>query len=112
MAELLGVKEVSKIGDISFYSHEPLSSGERNRRSKTKKLIQEIFAPEWLHSPLIGEQRHQIGAKEIQEATNSNKCFVTLHLSAFATKPEEFIEHELDWQEWIRFLRGYSKTVR
>ena len=36
---------------------------------------------------------------------------MTLHLSAFATKPEEFIEHELDWQEWIKFLRRYSKTV-
>ena len=46
VGELLGVKEISKIGDINLYSHEPLSPGQRNRRAKTKKLIHAILAPE------------------------------------------------------------------
>ena len=110
VGELLGVKEVSKIGDINLHSHEPLSPGQRNQRAKTKRLIHAILAPEQLHSPLTGEKRNQIGAKKIQCANNSNKCFVTLHWNEFASKLEDFVEQEFDWQDWIKFLRRYSKN--
>ena len=36
---------------------------------------------------------------------------MTLHWNEFASKLEDFIEHEFDWQDWIKFLRRYSKTV-
>ena len=54
VAELLGVKEITKIGDIDLKKHEPLSPSQRNRRSKTKKLVQDLLAPNWLHFSLIG----------------------------------------------------------
>ena len=50
IAQLLGVKEIKRIGDLDLKGHKPLSATERNRRSKTKKLAEELFAPKQLHS--------------------------------------------------------------
>ena len=81
VAFLLGVKEITKIGDIDLKRHDPLSPNQRNRRSKTKKLVQDLLAPNRLHFPLIVEKSHQNGAKAeiISKATNLNTCFLTFH---------------------------------
>ena len=37
VGELLGVKEIIKIGDINLHSHEPLSTSQRNRKGQDEK---------------------------------------------------------------------------
>ena len=64
LGQLLGIKEIHKIGDINLgKGHESLSPSQRNRRSKTKKLVDGLFTPKRLHFPLIDDKRNQIGCK-------------------------------------------------
>jgi hypothetical protein len=112
VAELLGVKEITRIGDIDLKRREPLSPSQRNRKSKTKKLVQDLFGPNRLRFSLKDEKSHQNGAKSdlISKASNLNTCFLTFHKSVDALCEEEFIENELEWQDFIKFLRQHSKT--
>jgi hypothetical protein len=112
VAHLLGVKEITKIGDLDLKGHERLSPGQRNRRSKTKKLVQDLLAPKRLHFSLEEEKSHQISAKAqlVSKASNLNTCFLTLHKSVEASFEDDFIEQEFEWHELIKILRASSKT--
>jgi hypothetical protein len=104
VAELLDVKAITRIGDIDLKGHDPLSPSQRNRRSKTKKLVQDLLAPNRLHFSLKDEKSHQIGAKSnlVSKASNLNTCFLTLHKATNALCEEEFIEQEFEWQDIIK----------
>jgi hypothetical protein len=125
LASLVGTREVAQLGSLYTPPLRPLTPTEKGQRHEARKALGELFAPRFQPSWLLNDNGWDFGAKHYlvpsadseplaQEATeggNSLTCFVTLHKSPKAYRPEEFVTHKWTVHEFVSFLKGQHRAV-
>ena len=107
---LINGSHINKIGDLDVHKKISLEQNDRNRRCRSRKIINDILFPKKVQNTFSKEKCNHIGKLQINGNTGGQhqSWFVTTHKDIKAYEGDQFHKIEINLQDWIKHMRSLA----